>query len=56
MNCIKCPILEECEASKMTVQSIYPQGISVTTVAVPVDIAECPLLKAIAKANELSET
>ena len=56
MNCIECPILEECEADKMTIQSIYPQGISVTTVAVPTDIAECPLMKAIALEKETVRT
>jgi len=58
MNCIKCPILEECGAAKMTTESVYPQGITLPLRAEPLDREECPLLAAIAQAKvrELGET
>ena len=58
MNCIKCPILEECETSKMNITTEYPSGIMVVSKAAPLDIEECPLLIAVAaaKVRALEET
>ena len=56
MNCLKCPIIEECPANKLTVSSVYEEGISIPEKAVPLDIGECPLLIMISKVNELTET
>ena len=57
MNCIKCPILEECPASKMTSDITYSEGVNIPARAEPLNKADCPLLILIAKATkELSET
>ena len=56
MNCIKCPILEECPVSKFTTGSAYAEGILIPDKAMPLNIEECPLLIIISKVNELTET
>jgi len=61
MNCIECPILEECEAPKMTTFTVYSQGITIPARAEPLDKGECPFIAcsriiAAAKAEELAET
>jgi len=58
MNCIKCPILEECKVDKMTTEYEYPQGITIPLKAAPMSQEECSLLAAIAlaKVRVLGET
>jgi len=56
MNCIKCPIIEECQADKFTVSFINGEEISIPEKISPLSDEDCPLLIVISKVNELSET
>ena len=47
MNCVKCPIIEECEATKITVQSTFAAGLTIPAKANPIEIDACPLLRLI---------
>lgn len=51
MNCIKCPIEEECKASKMILNSVLVGGIRMPTVVVPPDGTDCPLKRAVEVVN-----
>ena len=44
MNCVKCPIIEECEVVKMPIQSTFAAGLNIPTAASPVEFDACPLL------------
>lgn len=53
MNCLKCPISEECGANKMLMLTEEIAGAYAPTKVSPDTVDECPLLKAIAKVEEL---
>ena len=53
MNCLKCPISEECGANKMLMLTEEIVGAYIPTKVSPYKADECPLLKAIAKVEEL---
>ncbi|GAI49355.1 unnamed protein product, partial [marine sediment metagenome] len=35
MNCLKCPIVEECEAARSVTQNEYVQAVAIPTVMEP---------------------
>lgn len=45
MNCLKCPIGEGCQVSKMTMQTEYMGTISVPVKVEPTTADECPLIR-----------
>ena len=49
MNCIKCPIIEECQANKTVTESdLYEEvGMSIPTDIQPFNKQDCPLIAAI---------
>lgn len=47
MNCVKCPIIEDCKVSRICTQSIAAIGVFIPTEAKPVDPNACPLLRLI---------
>ena len=51
INCLKCPFLEDCAVSKMTMLSEYVGGVIVPTKVMPYAIEDCPLIKAMEMAK-----
>ena len=54
MNCIKCPIVEECVASKMTNLVEYSAGLTIPVKAEPYSKDNCPLIKVIEESKNIS--
>ena len=46
MNCLKCPVSEECNTSKMTMETLYLAmvGMSIPSVIAPQNESDCPLI------------
>lgn len=55
MNCLKCPILEECPVSKATTESDYSGQIVVPIKAKPYTESECVLLQAIEATKSIKQ-
>lgn len=53
MNCIKCPISEECRVEKMTMMEENLGGASVATQVRPRHPDDCLLVKVLIKVEEL---
>ena len=47
MNCVKCPILEECEARKYTTHTEYNNVASIPIKITPNNPDDCSILKLI---------
>ncbi len=54
MNCVKCPVVEECEVGKYTSVSQYTTFGSIPTVVMPSNPENCYLLKLIRESKSVS--
>lgn len=53
MNCVKCPITDECKVGKMTMMQDNLEGVSVPTKVMPFNPGDCLLVKVLATVEEL---
>lgn len=52
MNCLKCPIANECKVSKFTTNSDYCGAVNIPREVMPYNLEECPLVKIIRHLQE----
>lgn len=53
MNCVRCPIIEECPASKEVEESKHSSGIALPVKIAPYNPGECLFLQTVAKVEML---